>query len=185
MPALTENLLLQVASVIRDEVTTTDELIPSGETASYRSNPYKISEFTLIRKDPQYVGRAKAAQEFEKARVAGDKEKAGTFYQVLKAVGVDTPVEELMKTTGIGSVLYAKRPGDGSAREYAASCQKVLGGTSASSMRQRDTAATASTGEFCRSHVWKKRSFLSRVSTCIFRESAKQWKTVRQDLRQK
>lgn len=128
MPALTENLLLQVASVIRDEVTTTDELIPSGETASYRSNPYKISEFTLIRKDPQYVGRAKAAQEFEKARVAGDKEKAGTFYQVLKAVSVDTPVEELMKTTGIGSVLYAKRPGDGSAREYAASCQKVLGG---------------------------------------------------------
>ncbi|HCY59669.1 MAG TPA: hydratase [Lachnoclostridium sp.] len=128
MPALTENLLLQVASVIRDEVTTTDELIPSGETASYRSNPYKISEFTLIRKDPQYVGRAKAAQEFEKARVAGDKEKAGTFYQVLKAVGVDTPVEELMKRTGIGSVLYAKRPGDGSAREYAASCQKVLGG---------------------------------------------------------
>ena len=128
MPALTENLLLQVASVIRDEVTTTDELIPSGETASYRSNPYKISEFTLIRKDPQYVGRAKAAQEFEKARVAGDKEKAGTFYQVLKAVGVDTPVEELMKRTGIGSVLFAKRPGDGSAREYAASCQKVLGG---------------------------------------------------------
>ena len=128
MPALTENLLLQVASVIRDEVTTTDELIPSGETASYRSNPYKISEFTLIRKDPQYVGRAKAAQEVEKARVAGDKEKAGTFYQVLKAVGVDTPVEELMKRTGIGSVLYAKRPGDGSAREYAASCQKVLGG---------------------------------------------------------
>lgn len=128
MPALTENLLLQVASVIRDEVTTTDELIPSGETASYRSNPYKISEFTLIRKDPQYVGRAKAAQEFEKARAAGDKEKAGEFYQVLKAAGVDTSVDELMKTTGIGSVLYAKRPGDGSAREYAASCQKVLGG---------------------------------------------------------
>ena len=128
MPALTDDLLLQVASVIRDEVTTTDELIPSGETASYRSNPYKISEFTLIRKDPQYVGRAKAAQEFEKARVAGDEEKAGEFYQVLKAAGVNTPVDELMKTTGIGSVLYAKRPGDGSAREYAASCQKVLGG---------------------------------------------------------
>ena len=128
MPALTDNLLLQVASVIRDEVTTTDELIPSGETASYRSNPYKISEFTLIRKDPQYVGRAKSAQEFEKARAAGDKEKAGEFYQVLKAAGVGTSVDELMKTTGIGSVLYAKRPGDGSAREYAASCQKVLGG---------------------------------------------------------
>lgn len=129
----------------------------------------------------------KPHQEFEKARVAGDKEKAGTFYQVLKAVGVDTPVEELMKTTGIGSVLYAKRPGDGSAREYAASARKysVDLQTSASSMRQRDTAATASTGEFCRSHVRKKRSFLSRVSTCIFRESAKQWKTVRQDLRQK
>ena len=128
MAALADNLILKVVSEIHDPVTTTDELIPSGETASYRSNPYKISEFTLIRKDPQYVGRAKAAQEFEKARVAGDKEKAGEFYQVLKAAGVDTSVDELMKTTGIGSVLYAKRPGDGSAREYAASCQKVLGG---------------------------------------------------------
>ena len=126
MEALTENLLLQVASVIRDEVTTTDELIPSGETASYRSNPYKISEYTLIRKDPEYVGRAKAAQVYEKARLEGDKKKTAEFYQVLKNVGVDTPVEELMETTGIGSVLYAKRPGDGSAREYAASCQKVL-----------------------------------------------------------
>ncbi len=128
MTTLTENLLLKVASVIRDEVTTTDELIPSGETASYRSNPYKISEFTLIRKDPQYVGRAKAAQAYETARRNGDAETAGEFYAVLQAAGVKTPVEELMKTTGIGSVLYAKRPGDGSAREYAASCQKVLGG---------------------------------------------------------
>ena len=128
MSALTDNLLLQVASVIRDEVTTTDELIPSGETASYRSNPYKISEFTLIRKDPEYVGKAKAVQVYEKARVAGDAAKTAEIYEVLKAVGVDTPVEELMKTSGIGSVLYAKRPGDGSAREYAASCQKVLGG---------------------------------------------------------
>ena len=128
MSALTDNLLLQVASVIRDEVPTTDELIPSGETASYRSNPYKISEFTLIRKDPEYVGKAKAVQVYEKARVAGDAAKTAEIYEVLKAVGVDTPVEELMKTTGIGSVLYAKRPGDGSAREYAASCQKVLGG---------------------------------------------------------
>ena len=128
MEPLKENLLLQVSSVIRDEVTTTDELIPSGETASYRSNPYKISEFTLIRKDPKYVGRAKAAQEYEKARLAGDSAKAGEFYQVLQAAGITTPVEELMQTTGIGSVLYAKRPGDGSAREYAASCQKVLGG---------------------------------------------------------
>ena len=132
MVALTDNLLLQVASVIRDDVTTTDELIPSGETASYRSNPYKISEFTLQRKDPQYVPNAKAAQAYEKARLAGDEKTAQKFYEVLHAVGVnaDDPAElaELMKTTGIGSVLYAKRPGDGSAREYAASCQKVLGG---------------------------------------------------------
>ena len=128
MSRLTENLLLKVASVIRDEVTTTDELIPSGETASHRSNPYKISEYTLIRKDPAYVGNAKDAQVYEKARLNGDGEKAAEFYQVLKCAGVDAPVEELMQTTGIGTVLYAKRPGDGSAREYAASCQKVLGG---------------------------------------------------------
>ncbi len=128
MAPLTENLLLRVASVIRDEVTTTDELIPSGETASYRSNPEKISQFTLIRKDPKYVGRAKAAREFERARVAGKISEVAPFYEALRNIGVDTSVEKLMKTTGIGSVLYAKRPGDGSAREYAASCQKVLGG---------------------------------------------------------
>ena len=128
MAPLTENLLLKVASVIRDEVTTTDELIPSGETASYRSNPEKISQFTLIRKDPQYVGRAKEVREYERARVAGDRDAAAPFYAPLHAIGIDTSVEELIRTTGIGSVLYAKRPGDGSAREYAASCQKVLGG---------------------------------------------------------
>ena len=128
MVALTDNLLLKVASVIRDEVTTTDELIPSGETASYRSNPEKISQFTLIRKDPNYVGKAKEAREYERARIAGNTEVAGEFYAPLKALGIESPVEELMRTTGIGSVLYAKRPGDGSAREYAASCQKVLGG---------------------------------------------------------
>ena len=128
MAALTDDLLLKVASVIRDEVTTTDELIPSGETASYRSNPEKISQFTLIRKDPEYVRRAKDVREYERARMAGNTSVAGEFYAPLKALGIDTPVETLMKTTGIGSVLYAKRPGDGSAREYAASCQKVLGG---------------------------------------------------------
>ena len=128
MAPLTENLLLKVASVIRDEVTTTDELIPSGETASYRSNPEKISQFTLIRKDPQYVGRAKEVREYERARVAGDRDAVAPFYAPLHAIGIDTSVEELIRTTGIGSVLYAKRPGDGSAREYAASCQKVLGG---------------------------------------------------------
>ena len=128
MPALTENLLLQVAGVIRDEVTTTDELIPSGETASYRSNPERIAEFTLSRRDPGYAGRAKAVREYERARAAGDAGAAGAFYAPLKALGIETPAEELMRTTGIGTVLYAKRPGDGSAREYAASCQKVLGG---------------------------------------------------------
>lgn len=128
MDKLRDNLLLKVASVIRDEVTTTDELIPSGETASYRSNPERISEFTLIRKDPAYVGRAKEAREFERARLAGDTKTAGEFYKILESLGVQTPVEELMQNTGIGSILYAKRPGDGSAREYAASCQKVLGG---------------------------------------------------------
>jgi aconitate hydratase len=128
MEALTENLLLKVASVIRDEVTTTDELIPSGETASYRSNPYKISEFTLIRKDPEYVVHAKDVQSYEKARLKGDIEKVGEYYKVLKEIEIDESNESLAKTTGIGSLLYAKRPGDGSAREYAASCQKVLGG---------------------------------------------------------
>ena len=128
MSPLTEHLLLQVASVIRDEVTTTDELIPSGETASYRSNPYKISEYTLIRKDPSYVGNAKQTQEYEKARIAGDIEKAGEFYKILRNIGIHNSDKELVQTTGIGSLLYAKRPGDGSAREYAASCQKVLGG---------------------------------------------------------
>lgn len=127
MEHLTENLLLKVASVIRDEVTTTDELIPSGETASYRSNPYKISEFTLIRKDPKYVGRAKDIQSFEKGRLINDIDKVKEFYGALSALGIDFS-KELLETTGIGSLLYAKRPGDGSAREYAASCQKVLGG---------------------------------------------------------
>lgn len=128
MEPLAENLLLKVASVICDEVTTTDELIPSGETASYRSNPYKISEFTLIRKDPNYVGNAKATQVYEKARISKDSTKVQKYYKVLKTLGISASTEELMETTGIGSVLYAKRPGDGSAREYAASCQKVLGG---------------------------------------------------------
>jgi aconitate hydratase len=128
MTELADDLLLRVASVIRDEVTTTDELIPSGETASYRSNPEKISEFTLIRKDPKYVGRAKAVREYERARLAGDKAKAMEYFNILKKAGIAVDEDRLMKHTGIGSVLYAKRPGDGSAREYAASCQKVLGG---------------------------------------------------------
>ncbi|NLL73801.1 MAG: hydratase, partial [Clostridiales bacterium] len=102
MEPLTENLLLKVASVIRDEVTTTDELIPSGETASYRSNPYKISEFTLIRKDPNYVANAKVVQIYEKARVKKSNE-VKEYYEVLKALEITTSTEELMETTGIGT----------------------------------------------------------------------------------
>lgn len=128
MSPLSENLLLKVASVIRDDVTTTDELIPSGETASYRSNPEKISQFTLIRKDPNYVGIAKAVRDYERARLSRDETKVREYYKVLNKIGISKNIKELMDTTGIGSVLYAKQPGDGSAREYAASCQKVLGG---------------------------------------------------------
>ncbi len=130
MIALPQNLLLVVASVINDPVTTTDELIPSGETSSFRSNPMKLAEFTLSRKDPKYVGRAKRIMKLEQERrLQGErsellKELAGP---VVKAGGFSS-VEELIDTTGIGSVVYAVKPGDGSAREQAASCQKVLGG---------------------------------------------------------
>ena len=112
--ALPENLLLTVASAIYDPVTTTDELIPSGETSSYRSNPLRLSEFALSRKDPAYVGRAKAVREQEQKRRA-DPESVD--------LGEFDP-----KTTGLGSAVMAIRPGDGSAREQAASCQRVLGG---------------------------------------------------------
>ena len=176
MVALTDNLLLQVASVIRDEVTTTDELIPSGETASYRSNPYKISEFTLIRKDPHYVGNAKAIQEYETARRNGDAKKTAEVYEVLKAAGVTADTEELMKTTGIGSVLYAKRPGDGSAREYAASCQKVLGGLANicieyATKRYRSNCVT---GAFCHLPIRIRKLFWNQENMYIFQASAKQ-----------
>lgn len=110
---LAENILLMAASVIDDEVTTTDELIPSGETSSYRSNPLKLAEFTLSRKDPEYVTRAKTAMELEKKRKDGE---LGEY------LGID------LKNTKIGSFIYANKPGDGSAREQAASSQKVLGG---------------------------------------------------------
>ncbi len=125
MPALTDHMLLKVASVINDPVTTTDELIPSGETSSYRSNPLKLAEFALSRKDPAYVGRAKAVQIFEKAREAG-KENAG-LTGILAEIAKLAP-EAKTADIGIGSVVCAKKPGDGSAREQAASCQKVLGG---------------------------------------------------------
>ncbi len=131
MIALTDNLLLKVASVINDPVTTTDELIPSGETSSYRSNPLGLAEFTLSRKDPEYVGRAKAIQAVEKKR-----EELGCFCKAdesmkpmmkeIKAKFADCEITG--SNTGYGSTIFAVKPGDGSAREQAASCQKVLGG---------------------------------------------------------
>jgi aconitate hydratase len=134
MSALPDHLCLLVASVIADPVTTTDELIPSGETSSYRSNPLKLASFTLSRKDPQYVSRAGEAQELEKKRLAFLKEgktdegllaDAGPW---AAAFAPGKTVEEFLRTTGLGSLIFARKPGDGSAREQAASCQKVLGG---------------------------------------------------------
>ncbi|MBQ9766308.1 MAG: hydratase [Lachnospiraceae bacterium] len=129
MSALTDNIMLQVVSVIHDPVTTTDELIPSGETSSYRSNPLGLAEFTLSRKDPAYVGKAKAVKAVEVKRVAGECPmcEGGDIADAFKIVKEKFP--ELKATeTEIGSVIYAVKPGDGSAREQAASCQRVLGG---------------------------------------------------------
>ena len=129
MSDLPDNLILRVVSEIHDPVTTTDELIPSGETSSYRSNPLGLAEFTLSRKDPAYVGLAKEVQVAEKARQAGE--------DICKAYPAATSLFEVIqkefenadqKNTGFGSTIFAVKPGDGSAREQAASCQKVLGG---------------------------------------------------------
>ena len=131
MVPLTDNVLLKVVSEIHDPVTTTDELIPSGETSSYRSNPLKLATFALSRKDPEYVGEAKKVQEAEIARENGESTTAKlpeleAVYAALKKEAADYPFDE--KEMGIGSTIYAVKPGDGSAREQAASCQKVLGG---------------------------------------------------------
>ena len=129
MVALTDNLVLRCVSEIHDPVTTTDELIPSGETSSFRSNPLGLAEFTLSRKDPEYVGRAKEIQKVEKAREAGEKlcELFPEIHKVMQTIKKDFP--DVHKTnTGFGSTIFAVKPGDGSAREQAASCQKVLGG---------------------------------------------------------
>ena len=131
MASLTDNLVLKVVSVIHDPVTTTDELIPSGETSSYRSNPLGLAEFTLSRKDPAYVGRAKEIQLAEKARQgAGSEEDIYNANSEIKEVftKINQKFEIDPRETEIGSVIYAVKPGDGSAREQAASCQKVLGG---------------------------------------------------------
>ncbi|MCR4922781.1 MAG: hydratase [Lachnospiraceae bacterium] len=128
MCALTDNLILRVVSEIHDPVTTTDELIPSGETSSYRSNPLGLAEFALSRKDPEYVGRAKAMKKIEEAREEGQaleavKEIADIYSRIKKEYS-----EINSDNTGVGSTIFAVKPGDGSAREQAASCQKVLGG---------------------------------------------------------
>ena len=129
MVALTDNLMLKVASVIHDPVTTTDELIPSGETSSYRSNPLGLAEFTLSRKDPEYVGRAKAIQKVERVREAGEcmGEADPNMKTAMHKVKEMFP-DACGSNTGVGSTIFAVKPGDGSAREQAASCQKVLGG---------------------------------------------------------
>ncbi|MDR0923232.1 MAG: hydratase [Hungatella sp.] len=131
MSALTENILLRVCSKIMDPVTTTDELIPSGETSSYRSNPLGLAEFTLSRRDPEYVGCSKKVSELEQARKAGTSplEADPSLEAAFKALAAYLNQGELKaEETEIGSMIYAVKPGDGSAREQAASCQRVLGG---------------------------------------------------------
>ena len=123
MYALTDNIMLKLAAVIHDPVTTTDELIPSGETSSLRSNPLKLSEYALSRRCPEYVGKSKAIAAQEKARREGGDVAA--LKEALAKVG---DADELLKNTQFGSCVFANKPGDGSAREQAASCQKVLGG---------------------------------------------------------
>ena len=130
-PALEENILLKVCSKLLDEVTTTDELIPSGETSSYRSNPLGLAEFTLSRRDPAYVGRAKEIGAVEEARERGESvlqadPQLEAVFQAIRTIPGQEQVDP--QTVEIGSVLYANKPGDGSAREQAASCQRVLGG---------------------------------------------------------
>ena len=131
MSPLADNILLKVCSKIMDPVTTTDELIPSGETSSFRSNPLGLAEFTLSRRDPEYVGRSKAVDVLEKARVAGDdvlaKEPELTgIFETIKTIPGQEDLD--IPATEIGSMVYAVKPGDGSAREQAASCQRVIGG---------------------------------------------------------
>ena len=128
MVELPENLIIKVVSEIHDPVTTTDELIPSGETSSFRSNPLGLAEFTLSRKDPEYVGKAKEIQKAEKAREAGQcmGEAVPELREIMHKIKESYDV--CKDNTGVGSTIFAVKPGDGSAREQAASCQKVLGG---------------------------------------------------------
>ena len=127
MERLADDILIKIVSEIHDPVTTTDELIPSGETSSYRSNPLGLAEFTLSRKDPDYVGEAKKVRSMEEERLGG---KAFTDDKLSEAIAILQAYDEDFKAelTEIGSAIYAVKPGDGSAREQAASCQRVLGG---------------------------------------------------------
>ncbi|MDO4483321.1 MAG: hydratase [Clostridia bacterium] len=127
MPALTDDLLVKVCAYITDPVTTTDELIPSGETSSYRSNPERLSEFCLSRRVPEYVGRSKEMRQIERDREAGKAlpEEVMNVYAALTAAGIANDPAN----TDIGSTIFANMPGDGSAREQAASCQRVMGGS--------------------------------------------------------
>lgn len=131
MSPLTDNIVLKVCSKIMDAVTTTDELIPSGETSSYRSNPLGLAEFTLSRRDPEYVGRSKVVDRVEKARSAGQDVLAAApeLVAVFEKIRSIPGCEDIMPNeTEIGSMIYCVKPGDGSAREQAASCQRVIGG---------------------------------------------------------
>jgi aconitate hydratase len=128
MTALSEDMILKVVSVIHDPVTTTDELIPSGETSSFRSNPLGLAEYTLSRKDPGYVARAKEVQKSEKARIVGEDTTVANQELIAVYDKISSTFTFDPKGTQIGSTIYAVKPGDGSAREQAASCQKVLGG---------------------------------------------------------
>ena len=131
LESLADNILLKVCSKILDEVTTTDELIPSGETSSFRSNPLGLAEFTLSRRDPEYVGRSKAVDQIERWRVAGKNaaEKDPVLEDVYKVIRTIPGSENVdVQSIEIGSMVYANKPGDGSAREQAASCQRVIGG---------------------------------------------------------
>lgn len=131
MSHLTEDILIKVVAEIHDAVTTTDELIPSGETSSYRSNPLRLAEFTLSRRVPEYVGSAKEVNQAEVARLQGEDptqvlDEVKVAFEQIKAIPGYANIDP--KATGIGTTIYANKPGDGSAREQAASCQKVLGG---------------------------------------------------------
>jgi aconitate hydratase len=128
MSSLGEHVLLRVCSKILDDVTTTDELIPSGETSSYRSNPLGLAEYTLSRRDPEYVGRAKAVAALEIDRVENNVAPSELNEVYNKIKSIDPSVEHELQSIEIGSVIYCTKPGDGSAREQAASCQRVLGG---------------------------------------------------------